>query len=128
MIESALRSRLATFSGLTALVGTRIYPLIMPQDAAFPAVTYQKISGPRVHAKEGPLGEAYPRFQVSVWAKEFGDSRRVSEQVRLALDGWRGTVAGVTVRDSALANETDLYESDTATYHTALDFIIWHIE
>ena len=38
-IEELIFTRLSGFGGLTALVGTRIFPNRMPQDVIFPAVS-----------------------------------------------------------------------------------------
>jgi hypothetical protein len=43
-MDAALFSRLSSFAGLKALIGTRIYPAPAPQNAAYPLVTYQEVS------------------------------------------------------------------------------------
>lgn len=130
-IEEALFSHLKSHAGLSALVGTRIYPQIMPQGVTMPAVTYQKISGPREYSHGGPSELAHPRFQLSCWAKNYSTAKDIAEQVRLALQAYRGTMGGaggVTVYGAFLENEIDLYESDTRLYHIPVDFSIWHKE
>ena len=65
-IEEALYSKLTGDAGVAALVSTRIYPNVVPQDIALPAVAYQRISTVRDMAHDGPTGVAHARFQFTV--------------------------------------------------------------
>ena len=130
-IEEAIYSYLSGHAGLTALTGTRIYPLVMPQNTILPAVTFSKVSGPRVHAMQKDTSTAYPRFQVSCWGSAYKQAKEVAAQVRAALQDYKGTMGGaggVAVGGVFLEDENDLYEPGTQVYHVALDFIIWHLE
>lgn len=118
-VESDLYTLLKDDAAVAALVSNRIFPLLMPQNPAFPAITYHRVSGPRVHSHGGPSGLASPRFQVSCWAKSYAAVRDLAEKVRLALDGRMGAL---------LQNELHTYEPDTETFHAPLDFVIWHQE
>lgn len=103
----------------------------LKQGTAFPALTCQKISGPRVASKDGPAGLAHPRMQVSCWAKSYADAKAVAEQVRLALEGFSGIMGGaggIKVDITLLENEVDFYEPETGIYHVPVDFLIWHRE
>lgn len=128
MIEEALYTYLIAHAGLSALVGDRVYPLVAPQDATYPLVVYQRISGIRIHSHSGPSGLASPRFQFSAWGESFSDAKNVAEQVRLALDGYAGTMGSLAVGACLIATELDQYEPDTGLYRTILDFFIWHEE
>lgn len=127
-VENALYTRLKDHSGLSALVGTRITPLQLPQRPVLPAVTYRRVSTVREHAMGADPGLARARFQVSGWAKTFDGARDVGEQIRDALQRWNGTVEGVVVQNSDILNETDLFESDVKVYQRALDFEIAYEE
>jgi hypothetical protein len=131
VIEEALFSYLSGHAGLTALVANRIYPLVMPQGTTLPAVTFSKVSGPRVHAMQQDAGLAYPRFQVSCWGATYKQAKEVAGQVRAALQDFKGTMGGpggVVVSGVFIQDENDLYEPNTQIYHVALDFVIWHLE
>ena len=121
-VEEALHSRMKGFAGLTALVGTRIYPLKLPQDPTYPAVTFAKVSGPRERAMGADPGVVRSRHQVDSWSEDYDEAKSVSEQVRLALQRFNGTEASVVIHDIYLDNELDLFEPATDTYRTMLDF------
>lgn len=109
---------------LTGLIGTRVYRSKLPQNVVYPAVSYWKVSGPRLHDLENPTGEATPRVQVSCWGGTAAVAEDVAEAVRGVLDGWSSTSVG----HCQLVNETDLYDPDVEVYHIALDFTLFHTE
>jgi Protein of unknown function (DUF3168) len=128
-IEEALEARLTGFAGLVALVADRIYPVRLPQNPVYPAITYQRVSGVREHTMGSDPGIAAPRFQVSVWGTSVQDTIDVSAQVQAALSRFSGVVSGVTIQDIFLENELDVgYEATVQVYHRANDFIVWHRE
>ena len=128
-IETELYTRLTTHAGLSALIGTRAYPLHLPQKPTLPAVTYHRVSAIRVSAMGADTGLVRPRFQIDVWAEEYitqgatTGAREVAEQVRAALQRW-STSSGTIVQDSYFLNEVELFEPDTELVHIALDFEI----
>ena len=131
VIEEALYAFLAATAGVTALVSTRIYPQVIPQDAVLPAIAYQRISGPRVHSQSGASGLAYPRFQFTCQAATYSAARQVANAVRAALDGYRGTMGGaggVSVGAAFVANEIDGYSEESGEHTVRLDVVIYHAE
>lgn len=128
-IETELYTRLTTHAGLSALIGTRAYPLHLPQKPTLPAVTYARVSATRVSAMGADTGLVRPRFQIDVWAEKYitqgakTGAREVAEQVRAALQRW-STASGTIVQDTYFLNEVELFEPDTETWHIALDFEI----
>lgn len=129
MIEAAIYSRLSNHVGLTAIVGSRIYPAHLPQSAAYPALVYTLVSNTHRHNLTGASGGALARFQFDVFSVRLADCVEAVEQIRLALQGFRGTVAGVNICFGRLDNEQDLSEppqdgSDQWTYRKTADYII----
>lgn len=126
-IEETLYSRLSGYAGLTALVSTRVYPNIKPQDAELPAVSYRRISSLRYSAMSIDTGVVKARFQIDAWAATYDGVSALRDQVRAAMQRWR-TETGTVVQDSFILNETDLYEDDTKQHHIAIDVEINYIE
>lgn len=118
-------NQLVSFAGLTTLVGSKIYPVKLPQsldftDPSLQAVTYAKISNPRRH-----LGTRRPRFQISCWAKRYGEVKQVAEQVQAAVEAMDETGSVFAVFPE---NEVDMYNSETGLYHVPVDVIIYFEE
>lgn len=91
-------ARLTTFAG-TAALGTRVEPNQMRQESAYPYVVYEEFDGERfpTMGSDGDLVRANVR--VNLWHNEYDAGRNLSDQVRLALQRFRGTAGGVTVDD-----------------------------
>lgn len=131
-IEQALYALLTTDTGVSALIGTRLYPLTIAQDVALPAAAYQRISGPRKHAHDGPLSVAEGRFQFTCQAATYAAAKSVANAIRQALDGYNGAVTvgedSLEIEGSFLVNELDGYEFETEAETVRLDYLILYQE
>lgn len=132
-IEEAVRYILANDGTVSGLVGTKIYPPVVPQGVSLPVVTYQQITGVRDEILSGPTGLTKARFQINSWAATYTVSESLSEAVRLALDGYSGVANQVTIHNAILDSEgniLNLIEGAQASkqYGKRLDFIIWYKE
>jgi len=126
--ERALRDLLLATQDVAELVGDGIHPVHLPQGFRLPAVSYQRISGPRIRAHEGPSGLARPRIQVDCWAETYAAAKELARRVRQSVDGWRGESAGIRINDVSVVTEMDGYEPDTGIWRVQLDLIVWHEE
>ena len=134
MITKAIYSRLANYAGLTALVGTKVYSIKVPQGTALPYVVVQTISRRRVSAMGDDIGHVESRVQVSTFADKYDNAstgaKQIAAQVRAALQRFSGTVESVVISDIYLEGESDLYdpEPETGVYHIPLDCMVWYQE
>lgn len=125
----AIHARLTGAAGLAALVKDRIYPDVMPDSPAYPAVTYQQLGGDSARGAlaDPPLKKAL--FQVSVWAKSRLEAVTIAAQVRLALDRARKVQAGgVQVDDCFYEGAVDNFDAETRTYVTYTTFRLHYRE
>ncbi|MCK9497110.1 MAG: DUF3168 domain-containing protein [Dehalococcoidia bacterium] len=127
-IESALVTRLKARPSLVSLVGARIYPLRLPQSPMLPAVTYQRIGGPREEGLTADPGFARQRIQVDTWALTYASAKAVAHQVRLALERWSDDSASPRVIDSFIERDTDLDEPGVENYRVSQDYLVIHAE
>ncbi len=134
-IEDAVFSILSTTSGVTALIGSgtaaRIYPLVIPQTAALPAMAYQCIDSPKEHAHDGPSHLARTRLQLSCVAASPSAARSLAAAIRQALDGYRGTVSGVRIDGILVDDARDQWlepVSNEVRPFVSVDAVIWHSE
>lgn len=127
-IEEAIYSRLSGTSAVTAICSTRIYPAKIPQEAALPAVAYQRISARRVKAHAAPTGLARVRVQVVCVARSYSEVKGLATEVRKALEGVVASVGGVTVQGSWLETDADEYGDAEGLHSVRQDFMLWHTE
>ncbi len=87
--NTALYEELTRNAGVAALVGTRIYPRMIPQDAALPAIAYMLISNSPDYTQSGHSGLWPSRYQIICTAATHDGAHALAEAVRQALDGKR---------------------------------------
>lgn len=117
-MEPTFLALLQAQAGLTALVGAgtnaRIYPLKLPQNPTFPAVTYQVISGPRDYTQQGRDGVVTYRVQCNLYARTYDGVRQLRDAFERSLSGLYNVVVGSPpgrVQGVFILNERDIYES-----------------
>jgi hypothetical protein len=106
----AIYAALTANAGLTALVGTRIYPDYGIQKPTLPYVVYTVLQTNPSPTKDGASKLDTIRVQIDTWSDSFETAQTVSEQVRAVLEfitpGTYGTVAidGAHLRDEMNIN------------------------
>ena len=85
--EQALVTKLEATSAITSLVGTRIYPNVMPEDADLPALAYQRISEIRVMFHNGGIFQDEARVQITVRAASYAGAKNVISALKSTLSG-----------------------------------------
>lgn len=119
-IEEAIYTALTGHAGLTALVGARVYPMLLPQDATRPAVTYMRVSGARdVNINEISV-DANPRYQFDAWADAYETAYSVGAQIIAAVQTVESG-SGVTVYGVLVVGEQDIYEPQTFLFRRVID-------
>lgn len=101
-VEGVVRERLLADGPLTALVGTRVYMLKLPQKATLPAVRVQLIDEPKDYQLRGEDGAIRARVQVDAYQYEtatdwYTDASDVADAVDASLSGKTYTDAGSPV-------------------------------
>lgn len=99
-IEAGLVYKLQNTGGITTLIGTRTYLERIPQGATLPCLTYQRISTPRLltHDTSGGAGTAHPRFQFDAWAATYSSAKAITDALRAALNGFKGTITNAVAQ------------------------------
>jgi Protein of unknown function (DUF3168) len=128
-VESLVRSALLDDPAVNAAVGgSRIYPLTRPQESALPAITFQRVSSPRVDSLSGTAYLANARLQLDAWAANYQGAKDLGIYMRRALNGYvrrqgpRPRLRSIV----ALADNTDEEgEAPSNVYRERRDYSIW---
>lgn len=128
-IETAIRSALINDADVTALIGTRAYPMFLAQGYTLPAISYQRITGNRPREMADKTGRVNARFQVDCWAETYSGTSDLAGKVIAALDNHRGTLG---TGDAAMDNvgtietisERDDFNQGVEVYRVILEFLI----
>lgn len=127
-IEENLLTYLKSITGITNLVGYRIYPFRIAQGSTMPCLTYQRISTPRIitHDVSGKTGTlASPRFQFDAWGTTYSQVKAVTEALRDALNG-KGSTDKFQV--ALIEDESPEYAPEEELWRSRSDYRIWHEE
>jgi hypothetical protein len=119
---------LSADAGVTALVGTRIYPYgIIPQEVTtFPVIVYQTISGTTENVLLGTSSADQERVQIDCWGDASAgapgaQADAVYSAVRAALEGAAPAAHGCSVQ---LENENGHdYEQETKRIRNNSDWM-----
>jgi hypothetical protein len=130
--ELELRKGMLADPTIARMVGTRIFPLMLPQQAVFPAITYQRVSTVRnerdgSYSHDGYSGMGWARFQVSIWSDDYGQITELAAAMRAFLHAfvtspWNGQPM------NKLLNEMDTDEPERDLFQRIIDARIWFQE
>jgi hypothetical protein len=127
MIEAALRTHLLQQPAVAALVGSRVYPVRLPQGAIFLAITYQRIAGGELITHDGAAGLGRSRMQLDCWSDDgYAEAVSLAAVLRAALSGFHGAWAGVRVGGVQIVNELDLSEPEPELWRRTVEIAFWH--
>jgi hypothetical protein len=136
-IETALVKLMSDNADVNAMVGSRIFPVFVPQGQNLPAITYQEISGVRDPHMKGTSGLVQARFQINGWTKTYSQARVLANYIRIALspedDSYPQTVDGTYISAIMLSNENDVPQifsdnEELSGHGKMLDFTVWFNE
>lgn len=139
IVEEALVSLIVGNVGVAALIVDRMEPHPLTQNSLYPAISYLIASDPHIHSHRNDLdlngitGLANPLFQIDAWDTDYLGAKNLAEAVRLAIQGFRGTVAGVVINGILLENRRDSFEDAVSTddqrVHRVMgEYRVWHNE
>lgn len=121
-IASLLKSGLAANSGVAALVGTRIYPLVfVNNNPTLPAITYQRISG---SGTNGSTALRESRYQINCWANTHVAASGVAAAVKAFAEEFSDTTSTPGIKMALVVNESDDYDDQTKIFRVIVDVML----
>lgn len=120
--EKSLLTTLKADSGVSAIVGSRVYAMIMPQNSTLPAVTFQRINGRPANTLSGRSGLEEIDLQIDCWASSFAQAKTLAVAVRDAMPD-----VGA-VWSSRLQSDQDLYDEDNEYFRVLMEYKVWFLE
>lgn len=118
---------LSAAAGVTAIVGTRLYPSMVPEGVALPAAVMRLVSNTRVGVVDAaaPLHVYRARVQVNALSADFVQAQVLRLAVKAAMRFKRGAIGGVTV--TSIVDDVDLpddYDNELHAFVAPADFIV----
>lgn len=107
MLGEAIYSILSNDATLTAITGTKIFPVQAPQRTAVPFIVYQENNTIPTDQKDGSAPKDQIQFQVDTYSSTYTQAHTIAARIRVLLDAYSGTVAGVTIRQMWFSDQDD---------------------
>lgn len=117
-----------TVSAITAIVGTRIFGLLIPQGQAVPALTLQLTDNQDQPLLDGVSTARLAYLDVDCWAKSLVAAESLADAVKTAFVGYVGAFGDYQVTNIAKVRELHLFEQDTGYSRVSLQFEILYGE
>lgn len=109
--EQQLYAALAGHAPLTAIVSTRIWPDVIPEDGVLPAVVYARMSTEPVVTLNGVLEAEFAEMSIGCWAISRGAADAAADAVIAAL---LAAGHGYGNRNAGFDAETGLFVTNVA--------------
>jgi len=123
-IESSIYSRLTAYAGVSDLVSTRIYPVVMPQGTTFPAITYQTNTREKNPTFGADSTISSKEMRITSWADTYSEAKDLADEVLGALNRWTSGDVQEVFHD----DEGDTYNEELDKYGVYMDFVVWFNE
>jgi len=126
-LRAILFDRMSGFAGITALVGTRLYPLRLKEDTTYPALVYRVITDPSVaRSHHGKPDRKEGRAQIDCYAETGDAAATLGDQVEAAWDGYSSPGNDCTVGYAFVANRSDRYDTSLRVFRDVIDITVEH--
>ena len=96
MIETALLSILKNNPAVNAIVGSRVYPMYLPQTVTSACLVYQQVGSSEDYSCDGPEGLVDARFQITCWAPAHATAVNLAAAVKRCLAFYRSSTEGIS--------------------------------
>jgi hypothetical protein len=123
MLEANLQKIITEAPSFTAIAGTRLYPVLLPEEPTLPAATYQRITTIRSYSTTGPVSLNRVRMQFDCWGETYAQVKQLQAALLAILED-RSTYTSAGIDSIMLDTATDGYEHDARIYRVSLDFIV----
>lgn len=136
-LRSALYAHLSEHASVSAVVGTRIYPMFAPASSALPRLTYTKLDEEHQRHLGGSALITRAQYRITAWAITDILAESLSLILRNVLEFKTGTIGSgantaVLLRCFLVRTADDFIPptdaSDRAVFGIRMDFDIWATE
>ena len=127
--DAVVYALLSGAGAVTAIVGTRIYPVLLPEKQPTPAIVYEQISSVREPAIDAQAAThtTRSRYQINLLSTDHAVARTLRAAVVAALQFQRGSIGGITVHSVLHAGEGPVgFDQQLGLFFLPIDFLVTH--
>lgn len=131
-IRPAFRQHLIDDTAISAIVATRVYPILLPQGQTDPSIVYTRISAVGGTTMQGPDSLVESRMQVDCWASDVTTAASLANLVKERLNGFQGQVGyggnspanRVRIQGIFFDSEREFYDDGNKMYRISRDYFV----
>jgi hypothetical protein len=131
-VRPGLRALLLANANIAAIVGTRVYPVILPQGIKLDSIVYTRILESEPYHYVGPSGLIIARFQIDAWSESADRATVLGNLIKEHIGGFSGQVSYgsaspadyVIVEGVFLVSGGDDYDSESFMHRRRADYNI----
>lgn len=136
-VRLGLRAYLLADGSISSAVGgSRIHPIKLPQGQTTDSIVYTRISAQGDHHMEGASGLVRTRIQIDCYSLSANSAVTLANLVKERIDGFRGDMAwdenspanAVTVQGIFFDSERESFDDLTKLYGVSRDYLVWFKE
>jgi hypothetical protein len=125
-IEECLVAYLKTVAPLTALVGGGFWPDVAPQNVDRPYVEFGLMDERGYITQSGASSLRKALYQFDIWGDSNKDVTNVKKQMRLALDGFMGTMGDQSGINCIFDKAARTRDAETKAFCVSMRFNIFY--
>jgi hypothetical protein len=119
MIEQVFFAALSSAPSVEAIASTRIYPLVLPEEAQLPAISYLFVGG-NSKATQDTRGNQRYRIEVNCWGETYGDAVTLRHTVISELDQYRANNIFIQ-----LLQPVDFFDHESLEYRATVELYVY---
>lgn len=125
MIEQGIYTLLAANSSIVAMVGTRISPVVLPENSSLPALTFHVVAGASTPTFETG-GQQRLRLEFNCWGATYLDAITLRNTLVSALNGYQGLLSdGTYLQNANQLQNADFFDHDARLYRAMVEFYLY---
>lgn len=110
-LNNCIYQLLTSNTGLTAIIGTKVFPLIIPQNTVLPAVVIERDFTPEYTGDGRGLCES--NIEITILSSSYNQSIEIATLIDDILDCYKGTVGDVHIVNCKMVSCDELYQEDS---------------
>lgn len=124
-LKAGIYSLLTANVGLSALIGARVYPIVLPEAPTLPAIRYQFAGGASEPTFE-TSGMQRLRVQFDCFGADPDSADATRSALINALNGYQGLLSdGTYLQNADLIQSVDFFENDARQYRCMVEFYLY---
>ena len=128
-LETGIVTKTLADNTVKGLVVDRMFPVVLDQQTAFPALVYQIVDTSRDVTMDGPSNLTRQRVQFSVYATRYSVAKQIVDAIRKMYEGYKGILPdGTSVQRAVLVDMRPTFEAEPNLHRRDVDIEFWYEE